>query len=246
MSLEDQLGRLRGSPEIDVEPAVALATGLAEGFRMYESAVGTVAVTFNPEGVSNVAIPDELASRLPDRRLIEALPPAGWDRRIGRALERGTPGDLPLDLRGVGPFHRTVLRIAATIPRGELRPYGWLAREAGSPNAGRAVGSAMARNPIPLIVPCHRVVRSDGHIGNYSLGGVHNKVVLLEHEGHDVEAIERSAGRGVRYVGSDTTGVFCLPTCRNARRITSSHRIELRSVAEAAERGFRACQVCRP
>ena len=246
MSLEEQLNRLREPREVDIEPAVALATGLAEGFRVYESAVGPVAVTFNPEGVSNVTMPDELTSRLPDRRLIEALPPEGWDRRIGRALETGTPGDLPLDLRGVGPFHTTVLRIAATIPRGELRPYGWLAREAGSPKAVRAVGSAMARNPVPLIVPCHRVVRSDGHIGNYSLGGVHNKVVLLEHEGHDVDAIERSASRGVRYVGSDTTGVFCLPSCRNVRRITSRHRVEFHSTAKAIEEGYRPCLVCRP
>ena len=60
---------------------------------------------------------------------------------------------------------------ALEIPRGEVRPYGWIAAEIGRPKAVRAVGTALGHNPVPLIVPCHRVVRSDGMIGQYSLGG---------------------------------------------------------------------------
>ena len=56
------------------------------------------------------------------------------------------------------------------IPSGEVRPYGWVAREIGRPKAVRAVGSALGRNPVPVLIPCHRVVRSDGHVGNYGLG----------------------------------------------------------------------------
>ena len=75
------------------------------------------------------------------------------------------------------------MMIATTIPRGQVRPYQWLAQEAGKPGAARAVGSTMANNPVPLIVPCHRVVRADGSIGQYSLGGVENKRLLLAVEG---------------------------------------------------------------
>src|SRR5678816_1686056 len=71
---------------------------------------------------------------------------------------------LRLDLRGVSEFERAVLMKALEIPRGEVRPYGWIAREIGRPGAVRATGSVLAKNPVPLLIPCHRVVRSDGTI----------------------------------------------------------------------------------
>ena len=73
-----------------------------------------------------------------------------------------------LDLRGHTEFERDVWRKALDIPRGEVRPYGWIAAEIGRPRAVRAVGTALGHNPVPLIVPCHRVVRTDGSIGQYS------------------------------------------------------------------------------
>lgn len=191
MNLEQELAGLRSDRVIDVTSAVTLATGLADGYRTYDSPVGTVVVAFNIVGISAVRLEEEGQERLQatiGRPLVESVPPQGWDRMIGRAIEMGRPGELPLDLRSVGPFQRSILQIAATIPKGEVRPYGWLANEAGNPRAVRAVGTAMARNPVPLIVPCHRVIRSDGTIGNYSLGGRHNKVILLEREGHDLGA----------------------------------------------------------
>ena len=95
-------------------------------------------------------------------------------------------------------------------------------------------------------MPCHRVVRTDGTIGQYSLGGPENKRTILEAEGLDPDAMERLAASGVRFIGSDTTKIFCLPTCRHARRVTDRHRLEFRSMAEGQARGYRACQVCRP
>ena len=71
---------------------------------------------------------------------------------------------LQFDLRRLSPFERDVLRKTLEIPRGEARTYGWIAREIGRPGAVRAVGSALNKNPIPLLIPCHRVVRSDGQI----------------------------------------------------------------------------------
>lgn len=249
MNIEDRLAGLRRSDGLDVEPAVALATGLADGFREYASPVGPVVVTFNVTGISSVGLTHDAEDRFEDatgRRLLAAVPPSGWDRKIGRAVEEGRPGDLPLDLRSVGEFQQTILRLTATIPRGEVRPYGWLAREAGNPKAVRAVGTAMARNPVPLIVPCHRVVRSDGTIGNYSLGGSRNKIVLLEGEGHDLAALRRFASRGVRYLGSRQTGIYCLPTCRISRSTTATDRIELRTIDAAVDLGMKPCRTCRP
>ena len=103
-----------------------------------------------------------------------------------------------------------------------------------------------SNDPVPLIVPCHRVVRTDGMLGQYSLGGPENKRTILAAEGVDLPRLERLASSGVRYIGSDTTKVFCLPTCRHARRVTDRHRLEFRSMAEGKARGYRACRVCRP
>lgn len=240
MTIESHLAELRSPAPAGTGRAVALGAGVTHGFAIYEAAVGEVVVTFTPAGVRTVRLASEF-----DGAGIEARPPQAWGRHLAAALEEGRPGALPLDL-AVTPFRRTVLDTAATIPRGEVRSYGWLARHVGKPGAARAVGSAMATNPVPLIVPCHRVVRSDGHIGAYSLGGSDNKWTLLRHEGADPDRLESLAASGVRYVASNTTGVFCVPSCRHARRITPSHLIEIRSETVAAEAEYRPCRVCRP
>ncbi len=187
MTTEDQLSGLRVSAPIDLAEKVELGTGLRDGFQTFDSPVGEVTVAFNPNGVSSVGLAgDEFFERFRThfgRDLTEARPPRGWERLIKAGIEAGTPGELPLDLRKVSAFRQTVMMIATTIPRGQVRPYQWLAQEAGKPGAARAVGSTMANNPVPLIVPCHRVVRADGSIGQYSLGGVENKRLLLTIEG---------------------------------------------------------------
>ena len=101
--------------------------------------------------------------------------------RIGEALATGRT-DVPVDLSSRSPFHQEVLRATARIPRGEVLTYGELAEVVGRPRAARAVGTAMARNPVPLLVPCHRVVPSSGGVGNYGFGsGL--KAKLLAGEG---------------------------------------------------------------
>ena len=97
--------------------------------------------------------------------------PAGLARAIERRLAGDRRARIELDLRGSSAFEQAVWLKALEIPRGEVRPYGWVAAEIGRPKAVRAVGTALGHNPVPLIVPCHRVVRSDGTIGQYSLGG---------------------------------------------------------------------------
>jgi O-6-methylguanine DNA methyltransferase len=240
-NIEDALGTLRSPSPPSTRTAVELGIGLVTGYARYEAPVGEVAVAFTPEGVRWVRLASEV-----EPAAVEARPPSAWARRIPRALEEGRPGDLPLDLSSVTPFRRRVLETAATIPKGEVRSYGWLARRIGKPQASRAVGSAMATNPVPLIVPCHRVVRSDGHIGAYSLGGPENKWTLLRHEGAAPDELEEMAASRVRYLASDTTGVFCVPSCHHARRITSTHLHTFRSDAEATAAGYRPCKWCHP
>jgi O-6-methylguanine DNA methyltransferase len=139
-----------------------------------------------------------------------------------------------------------VLQKAREIPRGEVRPYAWIAREIGHPRAVRAVGTALGHNPAPLLIPCHRVVRSDGHLGEYSMGGPEAKRAVLTAEGVDPERLEQLASSGVRYFGSDTTHIFCFPTCRHTHRLMDKHKVTFRSESEARAAGYRPCKVCRP
>ena len=229
------------------------ASGVVDGYVTRESPLGTLYVAFNPDGVTAVdlaesdeAFEDRFASAEGRQALRVDRAPKRIERHLDRAIETGRPGPLPLDLSQLTEFQQAVLNKAAEIPAGEVRPYGWIAKEIGSPGAGRAVGSALARNPVPVIVPCHRVVRSDGHIGKYSLGGPDNKRALLEAEGLDVDEYSALADRGVRFTGSDTTKIFCHPTCGPATRTTEEHQIEFRTAAEAYEAGYRPCKVCRP
>jgi methylated-DNA-[protein]-cysteine S-methyltransferase len=90
--------------------------------------------------------------------------------------------DLPIDERLMRPFQRSVLRAAQTIPAGQLASYGEIARRIGRPRASRAVGQALGHNPMPIVIPCHRVVSSGGGLGGYT-GGLQIKKKLLKMEG---------------------------------------------------------------
>lgn len=250
MSLERELASLIGGLPAGVSEGVALGTGLADGYDLYQSPLGEVAVAFNPEGLSSVDLADEdfeqrFASRF-GRHLIRAEAPRSWARYIPEAIESGTPGRLPVDLRSVTPFQESVLRVAAGIPRGEVRPYAWLAHEVDRPGAVRAVGSTMARNPVPLVIPCHRVVRSDGRIGAYSLGGPHNKRELLSHEGLRPEWLEELASNHVRLRANTSTGIYCHPTCHRIRRSKEDNVVDFSSPGDARNAGYRPCKICRP
>jgi len=220
-------------------PRVMAGVGLADLYGRMETALGPVFVAWNKNGVSAV------------KRGADAGEFERWfEDDYGRAVQAADelPQDLGrrFDLRGVPEFYRTVLMKALEIPAGQVRPYGWIAREIGHPAAVRAVGTALAKNPIPILIPCHRVVRSDGVIGNYGAGGPAAKRKILNFEGVDTERLERLARRGVRYQGSKTTHIYCFPTCGHARRISDVHRVEFGSDDAAQAAGYRPCKVCRP
>ena len=109
----------------------------------------------------------------------------------------------------------------------------------------RAVGTICARNLVPLVVPCHRVVPATGGVGNYAFG-IPMKRELLRREGVDVESLEQLARGGVRYIGSRTTKIVCFPTCRDAKRIREENRVPFRGAEQAKEKGFRPCLHCQP
>ena len=182
--------------------------------------------------------------------VLDPAPPAGLRSQVEAWVEPGRRRGQTLlphfDFSTVTDFERRVLELAAKIPRGEVRPYHWLAKEAGHPAASRAVGSVMARNPIPFLIPCHRVIRADSHIGNYGCGGPKVKAWLLAWEGVKLDRLAEAADQGARLVGSDTTKIFCLPGCRHAQRLTPDHRVYFASVKGAERAGYRACQSCRP
>ena len=243
-----------GSPAPEhLARAVLTQVGLADLWAELPSPLGPIGVAWNGRGISwidRAGDPDLLAERFEDRvgrplHRVDRVP-----ERLARAVEARLAGNrrvrIPLDLRGHTEFEVAVWLKALEIPRGEVRPYGWIAAEIGHPKAVRAVGTALSHNPVPLVVPCHRVVRSDGSIGQYSLGGPEAKRTVLTAEGLDLVEMESVARSGFRYLGSATTHVVCLPTCRHARRITDRHRRPFRSLNLAMREGFRPCRSCRP
>jgi O-6-methylguanine DNA methyltransferase len=141
---------------------------------------------------------------------------------------------VPVDLSRVPEFEQKALLVAAQIPYGEVRSYKWIAERLGKPDAARAVGGAMASNPVPLIIPCHRVVKTDGGLGGYSFGLV-SKERLLN--------LERAI---TPYVGCASTQIFCRRGCAHERRIHAGGRIHFASSADARGSGYRPCSVCQP
>ncbi|MFR9768631.1 methylated-DNA--[protein]-cysteine S-methyltransferase [Nocardia sp. SC052] len=171
--------------------AEADAAGLLDvAYRLLETPVGTLLLAATPAGLVRVAYPTEdhdavlatLAARISPRILAA---PARLDV-AARQIEEYFAGhrtrfDLPLDLRLAAGFRRQVIEHLPAIGYGQRASYGAVAAAVGNPRAVRAVGSACARNPLPVVIPCHRVVRGDGSIGQY-VGGVIAKHALLDLE----------------------------------------------------------------
>jgi O-6-methylguanine DNA methyltransferase len=250
---EAALAGLREPAPAGLAHATLVAVGLADDYAIIASPVGPLRVVWNGRGVSEVSGETDDATfearflaRTGRRARRVAELPAELARRIERRLAGDRHNRIDLDLRGTTAFEQAVWMKALEIPRGQVRPYGWIAAEIGRPRAVRAVGTALGHNPVPLIVPCHRVVRSDGMIGQYSLGGPQNKRTILAEEGADPDELEALARARIRYFGSDTTRIYCMPTCRDARRVTERHLVHFGSAAAASAAGYRPCRHCRP
>ncbi|HTY40992.1 MAG TPA: methylated-DNA--[protein]-cysteine S-methyltransferase [Thermoanaerobaculia bacterium] len=170
-------------------------------FALFETAIGTCAVAWGEGGFTRAWLPDSdpralrrrIARRLPDAR--EGAPTPEVRDAIGRIVEllAGAPADLSnvrLDFGGIPEFHRRVYAIAREIPPGRTLTYGEIARRLGDPSQARAVGQALGANPLPILVPCHRVLAAHGRTGGFSApGGVTTKLRMLEIEGARANAI---------------------------------------------------------
>lgn len=229
---------------------VLAAAGLIDVYARFDWELGAVFVAWNRNGVS-AAARSRSAAEFEDyfrhevrRPLRPGVPSAALAHRITEELTGKRT--LRFDLRGLTEFEQAVLRKAREIPRGQVRPYSWVAREIGHPSAVRAVGTALANNPIPYFIPCHRVVRADGIIGNYGGGGPEAKKAILEHEGVSVRQLSELARAGVRYQGMKTTGIYCYPTCYHGRHAKPQNIVWLHDAAEAKAAGYRPCKTCRP
>jgi O-6-methylguanine DNA methyltransferase len=141
---------------------------------------------------------------------------------------------VPVDLAGVPGFQARVLRETSRIGFGEVRSYAELARRVGHPQAARAVGNALGANPVPFIVPCHRVIRGDGTWGHYLFGGA-LKTRLL--------ALERATPV---LTGCTTTRIVCRRGCAHEQRVREDRRVVFASVPDARSVGYRPCRTCRP
>src|SRR3989442_4674614 len=200
---------------------VLAQAGMADSYAVFEAVLGGVYVAWSRLGVS-AAMRSKSAAEFGSwfdkevgRRLVRVDPPADLAEKIEDQLE-GTRR-LRFDLRGLTPFSEAVLRKTLEIPRGQVRPYGWIAREIGHPAAVRAVRTALANNPIPNFIPCHPVIRSDGVIGNYGGGGPEAKKNILTLEGVQLKRLQELSHAGLRYEGVRSTKVFFFPPFYHVR-----------------------------
>ncbi len=156
------------------------------GTAVMEIAGDRLRVAWTHAGICAVTRESLSANRDLRRRLrmnlIEERPPGAIRKALQRAA-RGRNDDFPLDLSWARDFEREVLVAAREIPYGQTRSYGWLARAARRPLAVRAAASVMARNPLWLLIPCHRVIYADGRLGPYGSSGATRKLELLAREG---------------------------------------------------------------
>ncbi len=172
----------------------------ASGWGLFDSPLGRLGVAWRGTHVIGVALPDGSASVTAGRirALVGGDPaPADPPARVALAVDsmvellsgrRRDLGDVRIDLDDVTDFDRGVYEVARTIPPGQVLTYGAVARRLGEPGAAQAVGGALGRNPVPLVVPCHRVVAADGGLGGFSAhGGVVTKRRLLEIEGAPID-----------------------------------------------------------
>jgi methylated-DNA-[protein]-cysteine S-methyltransferase len=165
----------------------------------------------------------------------------GGRRHVARAREelgeylagQRTFFSVPVDLEGIGDFQARVLAAASRIPYGATTSYAGLAQAIGHPRASRAVGNALGANPVPLVIPCHRVIRGDGTWGHYAFGGP-MKTALLRLE-QDTPAL----------VGCTTTRIVCRRGCSHEQRMREDRRVVFASVADAKSVGYRPCRVCQ-
>ncbi len=264
--IEDEVAAMRS--HLATEPHIALARDRLESrlsdlrsrlvaYRVFPSPVGPILIARSEQGVLLLEYLDRpagvRASRLRRVAGLEPVEDGGELQTLYRELReylegRRTRLTWPLDLRLVrSEFHRDVLQATAAIPYGAVVSYAGLARDIGRPSAVRAAAQALRWNPLPIVIPCHRVVGTSGLLTGYAGGGTSRKQRLLQVEGVPM-ARERRDHRIVReamYVLAPGESEYCLPTCPSVDPFPRGGLLfGSRERAEAT--GLAPCTTCRP
>ncbi len=185
INIEDQLATLAERPPYDLERNTVVDAGAGDLVSSVDSRFGPLWVAWSRLGITGLtptfASPtiDSFLDRHRRMSYEASTLPRSLEGEIAEALESGESEGLEFDLRGLSEFQASVLVSCATIRPGQVRPYGWIAEELDKPGATRAVGTALAKNPIPLLIPCHRVVKSDGSVGSYAFGAEMKRDLLI-------------------------------------------------------------------
>jgi methylated-DNA-[protein]-cysteine S-methyltransferase len=263
-AIDSTVGALRATapPAADSEAArQRLIARLADlrprlvSYRVVPSSLGPILVARSEHGVALVEyLPREgvSASRLFRMAGVETQEDrgdlAGVQRELLEYLEgRRTRLDWPLDFRGArSPFERAVLEATAAVPYGAVASYTGIAGQLGKPAAVRAVAQALRHNPLPIVVPCHRIVGSRGELVGYAGNRVGLKERLLGLEGVPTEPARgtRIARAGLYHYEPNPGREYCLPTCGDIARRPIGMLFARREHAEA--RGLVPCTTCRP
>jgi methylated-DNA-[protein]-cysteine S-methyltransferase len=152
----------------------------------FNSPIGPIEITSSSNGVCQVYL-FGTSALLPENESTSGILADAKRQVIEYLIQKRTQFTLPIDMKGINGFHRDSLIITQNIAFGNTITYGQLAMMLGKPSASRAVGGAMARNPLPILIPCHRVVAADGKLTGYSgADGINTKKWLLELEGHRI------------------------------------------------------------
>ncbi|HEX6390683.1 MAG TPA: methylated-DNA--[protein]-cysteine S-methyltransferase [Solirubrobacteraceae bacterium] len=200
---------------------------------IHETTLGRVAITTDGDALAALRL-EPAAAGTGGEAAAPAAPPTGVAAEAARQIDAYLAGeradfDLPLAPAGT-PFEQDVWRALREIPYGETSTYGRLAAELGS--HARAVGRANGRNPLWIVVPCHRVIGADGSLTGYA-GGLDVKRRLLDLESRAV-------------VGVRTTKIYCRPSCTPPRAPLPANTRRYPSAAAARAAGLRACKLCKP
>ena len=234
-----------------VAPPRSLRSVMSDHFDVIDTGNEQILVAFSDRGLRMLHLggSKEKFKKAYARRFGRELTPASLPERLRKQVIAALSGEgvnkPVVDFSETGEFERKVLETLTRIPAGEVRTYKWVAREAGRPKAIRAVGNICAHNVVPFVVPCHRVVPAGGGIGEYAFGSP-IKRALLRREGVPVDELDDLARHRVRFIGSKTTGIYCFPTCKDARRIREENRVAFHDEHDASKKGFRPCTRCHP
>ncbi len=227
-------------------------------YEVFSSPLGRILIAQSEQGVLLVRYLGRRATVTPGRLSreggLEVVEDGAEIERLYRELVEYLQGkrtrlEWPIDLRlARSDFHRTVLQATAQIPYGAVTSYACLAHQLGKPAAVRAVAQALRWNPVPIAIPCHRVIGASGSLTGYAGNKIELKQRLLAVEGLPTlrQARDFRIARDATYVTKPGKAAYCLPTCGSLPSQTLARLILFASRERAEGVGLRPCRTCRP